>query len=136
MWLRYCQITADPRCFIFLWIMDATTYGKTIDAYISLLEEQITNSVYQLWKWNNDIRKNNIPVHEKTKSRLFSYFLSKVSLSYFLAGLLFWKQNLSCVIDTYKVFSECNDHLSESLIDLLTTHSFDAAGMAPLSMSI
>lgn len=116
--------------------MDATTYGKTIDAYIVSFEKQITSSVYQLWKWNYDIRKNSIPVREKTKSRLLSCFLSKESMSYYLAGLLYWKQNLSCVIDTYKVFSECNDHLSESLIDLLTTHSFDAAGMAPLSMTI
>lgn len=56
------------------------------------------------------------------------YSVSIESLSMHLAGLLYWKQNLSLVADMYKMFCECNDHLNESLVDLVTAHSFDAVG--------
>lgn len=58
------------------------------------------------------------------------------SLSFHLAGLLFWKQNLSIVEDMHKTFFECNDRLSDSLVDLVTTRSFDAAGMVLSSVII
>ncbi len=58
------------------------------------------------------------------------------SLLCHLAGLLYWRSNLCIVEDVHKALFECNEHLGLSLIDLVTTHSFDAAGMASLPMVI
>lgn len=50
-------------------MVDATTYGNTINKYIASLDKYILKSMNQLIQWNKEILNEKIPVKANIKSR-------------------------------------------------------------------
>ena len=116
--------------------MSATALANTIDKYIASFDKQLAISLFQLLQWNKDIRDNHMEVKISTKGGMYLYYVSVVSLSRHLAGLLYWRENLGCVNSLYKIFFEGNDRLDDSFYSYLTAFPFNAVGMTDLSIFI